>query len=58
MGSAFSWMCSPVTAIQSVCYTVKVLDYICDFFDLVTNAVVESVKKSRSTRSTAFSHKK
>ncbi|XP_052126566.1 DC-STAMP domain-containing protein 2 [Frankliniella occidentalis] len=45
MGSMFSWMCSPVTAIQAVCYTVKFLDYICDFFDLVTNLVVESVKK-------------
>ncbi|XP_034243105.1 DC-STAMP domain-containing protein 2-like [Thrips palmi] len=45
MGSAFSWMCSPVTAIQAVCFTVKFLDYMCDLFDLVTNAVVESVKK-------------
>ncbi|KAK9505278.1 hypothetical protein O3M35_009368 [Rhynocoris fuscipes] len=45
LGPLFDWMCSATYMVKAVCYTVKVLDFICEVIEFVGDEVVMKVKK-------------
>ncbi|CAH1985245.1 unnamed protein product [Acanthoscelides obtectus] len=40
MGPMFSWLCSIVYIVKSVCYVVKVFDLVCMVVDFISNSII------------------
>jgi hypothetical protein len=47
IGPLFRWMCSVTYVPSSVCYLVKIFDYVCMLVDFVNESVIETVKESK-----------
>lgn len=46
LGPLFNWLCSIVYLVQSVCYIVKIFDFVCIIVDFIKNSVVGVVIRS------------
>ncbi|XP_025200427.1 DC-STAMP domain-containing protein 2-like [Melanaphis sacchari] len=42
----FDWMCSISYVISNVCYTVKFLDSLCEFFELINESIFSAIQNS------------
>lgn len=47
LGPLFNWLCSIVYLVQSVCYIVKIFDFVCIIVDFISNSVVGVVIRSK-----------
>ena len=47
LGPIFSWLCSITYLVQSVCYIVKIFDYVCMLIDFINDSVIGVVVKSK-----------
>lgn len=50
LGPWFNWLCSIVYLIQSVCYIVKIFDYVCMLVDFISNSIIGVVVRSIDKR--------
>lgn len=42
----FEWMCSISYVVSHVCYAVKFLDNLCDFFEFINESIFEAIHSS------------
>lgn len=43
---AMKFLCEVTTVVESVCYSVKFMDYVCELIDFVSDSAIGYVKKS------------
>jgi len=43
----FDWMCSISYVISNVCYTVKFLDSLCEFFEFINESIFGAIQNSK-----------